>query len=137
VLRKRIRIFFRLKAEELIRCLLVIGECIKIVFLGIGILAGGVFGVLLILALLGFLITLVWKYPFLNLMSKNLKSETWPLYIIIGSGAILGPLILFLIGCGIKDFIKLLQNNWEEAGKLAEVEEHDESIKKILKVSTK
>lgn len=71
------------------------------------------------MGVLGFLITLVWKYPFLKLLSGNPKSEAGSFYIVIGGGAILSPSILFLIGCGIKEFIIFIKNNWEEAGKLA------------------
>jgi len=119
--RKRLRIFFRLKKEECIRCLLAIGEVLKIAFLVIGTVTVSVFGSLFILGLLGFLITLGSKYPLSGLLN-NPSEERWPIYIMIGGVAVLGPLLLFFIGFLIKEFIKLIQSNWEEAGRLAEKE---------------
>ena len=135
--RKRLRIFFRLKKEEFEEPLLDLIKIFAGLFIGIAAVSVGIILFLFAMYLLGFGISLLWKYPFLLLAESNPKSEIWPIYIIVGGWAIVTPMILSLLGWKIKTFVIVLKDNWEKAGKLAEVEEHDESIKKILKVTTK
>ena len=119
---KRLRIFLRLKKEEFEEPLLDLIKIFAGLLIGIAAVSVGIILFLFAMYLLGFGISLLWKYPFLLLAESNPKSETWPIYVIVGGWAVVTPMILSLLGWGIKTFVIVLKDNWEKAGKLAQEE---------------
>jgi|GEM_PF-3971430 len=134
MLLKQLRVFFRLKKKELSEEFKKMRSAAK---LGIFIIVGYFVIIAFVTISVGFIVSLFWRYPFVYLKVTHPHNSVFEIYSVIGVIVVLSIIMLALIGWLLKMFIVSIRDSWEKAGKLAEVEEHDESIKKILKVTTK